>query len=129
MSSPPCDHSTSMSSPSYDHHCHRCVPVQCWHHRILPKVTIQACRHSSLQLCLKELLDLTTRILRSNSLERWEMAEDPAEEEQVGVPFFDESVEDDTNNIVAVQPMDEWTQFRQETAKDMFNTWQASWYS
>ncbi|XP_039122064.1 putative nuclease HARBI1 [Dioscorea cayenensis subsp. rotundata] len=45
---------------------------------------------------------------------RRKMAEDPAEEEEeeeVDVPSSNESVEDDTNNIVALQPMDEWTQF------------------
>lgn len=52
------------------------------------------------------------------------MVEDPSEEE-VGTTSLNESIDDDTNNIVTVQPTDEWTQFRHEMAIDMFNTWQS----
>ncbi|XP_039126951.1 putative nuclease HARBI1 [Dioscorea cayenensis subsp. rotundata] len=51
---------------------------------------------------------------------RWEMIEDPAEDE-FEPTSLEESVEDDNEHIVAVQPTNEWTQFRQELAVNMFN--------
>lgn len=39
------------------------------------------------------------------------MVEDSSEEE-VGTTSLNESIDDDTNNIVIVQPTDKWTQSR-----------------
>lgn len=59
-----------------------------------------------------------------HSFIRREMANDPTEEE-IDTTYFDENIDDDIDNIVAVQPTDEWTQFRREMVIDMFNTWQS----
>ncbi|XP_039119378.1 uncharacterized protein LOC120255673 [Dioscorea cayenensis subsp. rotundata] len=42
-------------------------------------------------------------------------------EDEVETTSLEESVEDDNKHIAAVQPTNEWTQFRQEMAVDMFS--------
>jgi len=56
---------------------------------------------------------------------RTEMEEDPAESE-VDNLMLGENTEDDVENITAVDPTNEWTQFRNDMAMDMFNTWRSS---
>ncbi|XP_039138704.1 protein ALP1-like [Dioscorea cayenensis subsp. rotundata] len=56
---------------------------------------------------------------------RKEMEEDPAESE-IDNLMLGENTEDDVDNITAVDPTDEWTQFRNDMAVDMFNTWRST---
>lgn len=56
---------------------------------------------------------------------RREMTEDPAEYEINNLPI-EETMEDDPDNIMAVEPTDEWTKFRIDMAEDMFNEWRSN---
>lgn len=53
------------------------------------------------------------------------MTEDPAEYEINNLPI-EETMEDDPDNIMAVEPTDEWTKFRIDMAEDMFNEWRSN---
>lgn len=52
------------------------------------------------------------------------MVDDPTEDEDDALPIED-STPYEPNNITAIDPTDEWSQFRVNMALDMFSTWQS----
>ena len=56
---------------------------------------------------------------------RTKIEEDPREAE-VDNLMLGENIEDDVDNVAIVDTANEWTQFRNDMAVDMFNTWQSS---
>ena len=56
---------------------------------------------------------------------RREMTEDLAMDEFNNL-MMEESTEDDIDIITAIDPTNEWAQFRLDMAIDMFNTWQSN---
>ncbi|XP_039118482.1 uncharacterized protein LOC120254445 [Dioscorea cayenensis subsp. rotundata] len=55
------------------------------------------------------------------SIARQEIVEDPVEDDVSDATL--EGAQDDIENIIVVEPTEEWTQFRLNISVDMFNTW------
>lgn len=53
------------------------------------------------------------------------MIEDPAKKEIDTLPL-EENTKDDTDNVIVIEPTDEWSQCRLDMVMDMFNAEQSS---